>query len=353
LNLQLKKSGAAMHARQSNDPRPPLRVYEARRIHTMDETLPVATHIAVEGDRIVAVGGPDAVAPWAAGRQTIYDDSLHGKIVFPGFIDNHVHPFLGALLTPMEIIAPEPWRMADGQVWPEATSPQSYLTLLKARLAAKPDKNEWFISFGYQPSVHGRVGRAELDAIAPDRPVILWQRSFHETFLNTRALEKLGITPEVVGDHPQTDYTNGHFFETGNMLVVQRIMPHFLRPEWYHKGLGATADLLHQGGVTTAVDMLFGGLTPEFELASLDACIEKAGRPLRVVNVFDARGFSNRAAGRKGAPTGPEDMPDFAKGVAAAQEWRGRANSCPCERRRRHGQRDFRVACSASPPAAL
>ena len=302
----------------------PLRIFVAKRFHTMDESLPLATAVGVIGSRIVAVGDMATMEPWKKGREVIVDLTLRDKVVLPGFIDNHLHPFLGALLTPMEIIAPEPWRMASGEVLPAANSPEEYLRLLKARLAAKQDKDDWFISFGYQPHEHGRLTRRELDALCPDRPVILWQRSFHETYLNTRALAKLGLDESNAGLHPQVRLEDGHFFENGNGLVLQRLMPYLLRPEWYHRGLSMTAALMQQGGITTAADMLFGGLNPAFELAALDACIEKPGLPLRIVNVFDARGFSNRASGGSRA----EGLgPDFEAGRGAIEAMLGQGTS--------------------------
>lgn len=290
----------------------PLRIFVARRFHTMDESLPQATAVGVIGSCIVAVGDMATMEPWKKGRDVIVDVTLRDKVVLPGFIDNHLHPFLGALLTPMEIIAPEPWRMPGGDVLPAANAPEEYLRLLKARLEARTDRQDWFISFGYQPHEHGRLTRRELDALCPDRPVILWQRSFHETYLNSAALAKLGLDEINAGTHPQVRLEEGHFFENGNGLVLQRLMPYLLRPEWYHKGLSTTAALMQQGGITTAADMLFGGLNPAFELAALDACIEKPGLPLRVVNVLDARGFSNRAA----TPAAGQG-PDFEAGLAA------------------------------------
>jgi hypothetical protein len=291
----------------------------------MDESLPEATAVGVIGERIVAVGDLASMAPWREGREVIVDERLADKVLLPGFIDNHLHPFLGALLTPMEIIAPEAWRRADGSVAPAAGTPERYLALLRERLAARNDTGEWFISFGYQPAVHGRLFRAELDALCPDRPVILWQRSFHETYMNTQAIDKLGLDPAAVGAHPQVDLAHGHFFETGNKLVMARLLPFFLRPEWYHRGLHMTADLAQQGGITTCGDMLFGGLDPAFELEALARCIEQPERPLRIVNISDARGFSNRAIGKKvmGPPT---ECPPFAKGLEAIDRVRAQGS---------------------------
>lgn len=302
-----------------------LRIFTAKRIHTMDESLPHATAVGVIDDRIVAVGDLASMAPWREGRETIIDDRLADKVLMPGFIDNHLHPYLGAILTPMEIIAPEAWRMEGGRLAPEANTPERYRELLVERLAARPDKEDWFITFGYQPTKHGTWTRHELDELCPDRPVILWHRSYHESYLNSAALEKLGISADVVGDHPQINLARGHFYETGNKVVVTRLLPYLMRPEWYYKGLNITADLMQQGGITTAADLVFGAVDPEHELAALEACIEKPGRPLRIVNVCDARAFSNRAVGRKvmGSPT---HCPEFAEGLKAIDALQSRSS---------------------------
>jgi len=270
----------------------------------------------------MAVGDLASMEPWFKGRAVTVDDRFADKVLMPGFIDNHVHPFLGAILTPMEIIAPEPWRMAGGDIHPAANTPEQYEARLKERLAARTDTEELFISFGYQPLEHGKMGRPELDAIAPDRPVILFQRSFHETFLNSAAMAALGLTEDVVGDHPQVDFTQGHFFETGNMMVMGKLMSTVLKDEWYRKGLGITCDLMLQGGITTAADMLFGTISPDFELAAIDAVIEKPERPLRIVNVFDGRGFSNRASKRSAGA--PDAEIDFAAGLKAMEDLLGK-----------------------------
>ena len=78
--------------------RAPLRIFVARRIHTMDETLPTASAVGVVGDRIVAVGDLDAMAPWREGREVVVDERFRDKVLMPGLIDNHIHPFLGAFL---------------------------------------------------------------------------------------------------------------------------------------------------------------------------------------------------------------------------------------------------------------
>ncbi|MFZ4479426.1 MAG: amidohydrolase [Rhodoferax sp.] len=290
----------------------------------MDDSLPEATAVAVSEGRIIAVGDMDSMKPWMQARQFTIDKRFAERVLMPGLIDNHIHPFLGAILMPAEHIAPETWRQPDGSASPAARTPEEYRRLLLERIENHPDKDDWFITFGFQPSLHGRMGRIELDALFPDRPVVLIQRSFHETFLNTAAITKLGIKEADVSGHPQVDFAAGHFWETGNKVVLTGLMPYFLRPEWYARGLQMTAEIMHQGGITTAGDMLFGALNPDYEIGMLDLVLQKGKAPLRVVNIFDARGFSNRAAGKE---AGPPDQPiDFEAGLQAMQPLFDRAS---------------------------
>ena len=301
----------------------PLTIYPARRIHTMDESLPEATCVAVSEGRIMAVGSLADMAPWREGRTVTVDERFAKQVLLPGLIDNHIHPFLGAILLPMELIAPEPWRLPDGTLAPAARTPEAYRARLMACIAAKPDQSDWFISWGYQPALHGHYDRTVLDELFPDRPVILWQRSFHETYLNSAAIAKLGLKQAECKAHPQIDWATGHFYETGNKVVVAGLMPHMLRPQWYHEGLRRMAALMHMGGMTTAGDMLFGGSNPEYEVAAIDTVLEQGNAPLRVVNAFDARGFSNRAMGIKVMGT-PEQPLHFDAGMKAMEPWLAR-----------------------------
>jgi predicted amidohydrolase YtcJ len=300
-----------------------LTIFTARRIHTMDESLPVATAVAVSEGRIVAVGSLEDMAPWREGRSVTVDERFANQVLLPGLIDNHIHPFLGALLMPTEHIAPEPWRQADGTMRPAARTPEDYRRLLHERVAAQPDKGVLFVSFGYQRTLHGKVGRPELDAWFPDRPVLLMQRSFHEHILNTAALAHLGITREIVGNHPQANWDEGHFIETAIKIVLSRLVPLWLTPQWYGRGLQMMAQLMHQGGITTAADMLFGAVDPEYELAALHKVFEQGGAPMRMVNICDPRSIACRA---RGVEIGPPDEPiDFAAALAPMQALHQRA----------------------------
>ena len=67
------------------------------RIWTGDENDPWAEAVAVAGDRIVAVGSDDELAPLADRAGRVIDAA--GATVAPGFIDTHVHFLDGVVLT--------------------------------------------------------------------------------------------------------------------------------------------------------------------------------------------------------------------------------------------------------------
>jgi predicted amidohydrolase YtcJ len=296
----------------------PVTIYLAKRFITMDESLPEATAVAVIGERIVAVGNLHEMSAWTEGRVVSVDERFKDKVVMPGFIENHVHPFLGAILLPSEIIAPEDWRRPDGGVAKAARTTSEYRDRLKKWVHERGGKDEWLISWGYQPLTHGRLSRADLDVICPDHPLYIQHRSYHEVFVNTKALEKLDLDEKLCRQHPQVDWDRGHFFETGKGLALRALMPYLLRKEWYHRGLNMLGQLCLQGGITTIGDQLFGAVDPEYELDALRTEFEQKQLPLRVVNVMDARGFSNRAAG---VGVGPPDTPvDFDKGLQAIEK---------------------------------
>jgi predicted amidohydrolase YtcJ len=165
-----------------------LTIYRAKKIVTMDVENPLATAVAVRGKRIVAVGSMDDLKPWMDAYPHKIDDTFHDKVIMPGLIDPHMHPMLGAIQFKTFWLSPEAWVLHDGTV--EATvTPEDFRRKLKAELARQEAKGEtgMFFSWGYSKHFHGDLTRADLDEMSPKRPVMMLQRSMHETILNNRS----------------------------------------------------------------------------------------------------------------------------------------------------------------------
>ncbi|MBI2186717.1 MAG: amidohydrolase [Acidobacteria bacterium] len=163
------------------------------KIITVDDRFQVAQAVAVRGERIVAVGTNQEIAR-LAGPSTRRID-LRGRSVVPGLIDNHAH------------------YMEEGVLWTDElrldniTTRKQALEMIRAKAASLP-ANRWVYTLGGwsrdQFTDDNRpITKAELDQVAPNHPVLL-QVTREETYLNSRAVEALGLAkrkdPWIVRD---------------------------------------------------------------------------------------------------------------------------------------------------------
>ncbi len=249
----LPSAPAASPPQQLPAPPASATIYVAKKIVTMERKPPTATAVAVADKRIVAVGTMREVKSALGDRPFTVDDTFASKVVMPGFIDQHLHPVLGALTLAVEVIAPEDW-VLPGRTSEAASSQSEYQTRLKASEARLQDPNEWFITWGYHRLWHGTLDRQTLDGISATRPIAVWQRSCHEFYFNTAALQALGITEEMTRGKglasEQVDWAAGHFYETGTNLIIEPMMKVLASPQRLAFGLKQMVAYLHANGVT-------------------------------------------------------------------------------------------------------
>jgi predicted amidohydrolase YtcJ len=228
-------------------------VFVAQRVITMDPVCPSAGAVAVSDGRVVAVGSLDEVRVALGSRPVTIDGRFEDAVLIAGLIDQHLHPLLGASTLTTEVIAPEDWVLPtrtfraahDGSEYDER------LGDAHRRLAS----GEWLFSWGFHKLWHGEMSRARLDGVTGDRPTAIWQRSCHEWFLNTAAIDALGITVENMAGRgaasDQVDVARGHFWENGWMVLLSRLlMPRFLTEARFREGLAQLVAYLHMNGVT-------------------------------------------------------------------------------------------------------
>ena len=228
-------------------------IFLAKKVLTMEPGNPEATAVAVSGKRIVAVGSVAEVKAALGNTKYLVDQTFAGRVVLPGFIDQHLHPILGALTLSTEVIAPEDWVMPE-RTFKAAATPAEYLAKLKAAEAALQDKNEWLYSWGYHELWHGKLDRAMLDAITATRPIVVWQRSCHEFFLNTAAVKALGLREASMQGKGNAsrmmNWAEGHWWETGMNLILEPLLKVFATPERFVVGLKQMVAYAHSKGVT-------------------------------------------------------------------------------------------------------
>ena len=184
-------------------------VFVNGRIYTADPKDRVVSAIAVEGNRFLAVGSDIEVKRHIGLRTKIVD--LGGRFVSPGLTDAHLHNEGGG----------------PGVDLSTARSLKELLTTV-AEAVKKAPAGAIVVSNADWHEAQLREQRvptlAELDAIAPDTPVVL-VRGGHSLYANSATLRKFGITrdtPIPPGGQISRDAANrltGEIIDTARDLV--------------------------------------------------------------------------------------------------------------------------------------
>ena len=149
-------------------------------IHTQDVCQPVATAVAVLGNRILDVGSDEKVKTHQSSRTRMID--LEKRLLVPGFMDTHFHFYEWALnYTNIDF------------------SKIGSLNKMQAAIKTKAGslgKGAWVLGQGFNESdwpENRMPDRLDLDRAAPDNPVCIWRCDLHLVVANSLALKNAGI----------------------------------------------------------------------------------------------------------------------------------------------------------------
>ena len=232
----------------------------------MDDNLPRAKYIAYKGDTIVGLSdSKTAIETMVGDASFTYDNRFTDTILMPGLIDPHVHPMQAAVMLNIDFIAPEDWEL-PGVTYEGAQTRDTYISKLKSLVESKSGE-ELLITWGHHHLFHGEMDRTQLDAIAPELPVIVWQRSFHEIIMNSKALTKFNLNNKADFEAlmAKANVTDGHanhdkgiFSETALIPALAFLRPYLLAPEKLKNGFAKMQQMMLENGVTTISDMATG-----------------------------------------------------------------------------------------------
>lgn len=169
-----------------------LTIFYHGKIFTSNEAQPLIEDgaVAVLGNIIIKVGSSQSVLQLQTPGTELID--LQGKVLLPGFNDAHVHPY-------DSFTFPEFGKGAvivnDNSFVPQAgPSFQDVLNAVQAAARVNPP-GTWLMAFvGTNVLDDPSVNRLTIDAVAPNHPVLLSAWFGHGTFVNTKALQTLGLS---------------------------------------------------------------------------------------------------------------------------------------------------------------
>jgi predicted amidohydrolase YtcJ len=202
----------------------PERIFHNGSVFTADAAASRVQAIAVAGGTFVAVGNDLDVKSLAGPGTEMVD--LRGRMLLPGIVDVHNHHLRGGQADLYEL-----------KILP-TMSLDVVLEAVRARCAAtKP--GEWIFGGIWGSHLVETIGQASalaaLDAVSPAHPVMLRDDSQHNRWVNSRALELIGITSntsnpqdgEILRD-PVTKAATGLLLERASglaELAVERSIP--------------------------------------------------------------------------------------------------------------------------------
>ena len=238
---------------------PPVTIFPAKTIITMNPDLPTAHAIAIRGDKIIGVGE-------TAGLIKTYPDAkidkaFADKTITPGLIDPHIHMILGAMMYTKPMAPPWDIETPAGTV-KGLGNRADFLAALRKINAAHPGDRPLII-YGYHNLVHGPLDRHVLDAITTKRPLIIWHYSGHDFYLNSRALNMAGVdaswAKKFKGVPLDRDgQPTGRVYEDAVFDFLKKTGPEFLSPSSITKGFADQLDMFARSGVTSVAEMGYG-----------------------------------------------------------------------------------------------
>ena len=163
-------------------------------VYSMDTQGNRHSAIALAGNAILAVGNDSDVALFQTDATQVID--LAGRIVFPGFIDTHIHT--------MDTLP-----LLNGVMLSPGQSAEEVLAAIAAHAQRYPDQNP-VLGSGFLARAFGIDGptAAQLDAVVPDRPALIIDEGGHTAWANSLALAAANITTSTPDPVP-----GAHFFQ--------------------------------------------------------------------------------------------------------------------------------------------
>ncbi|MGE0005236.1 MAG: amidohydrolase [Parvibaculaceae bacterium] len=150
------------------------------RILTMDAVRPRAEALAIAGNRLLAVGSADDISGHKARHTRIVD--AKGKSVLPGFIESHMHLFMGAV-------------ELDSLMVTGIEGIDTLTRVVRAYARTRPDDRIIVANGANYMAIRptGVITRHDLDLILPDRPFMMACFDHHTVWANTPALAAAGL----------------------------------------------------------------------------------------------------------------------------------------------------------------
>lgn len=218
------------------------------KVYTVNENQPLAEAVFVERNKIVFVGSNEEVKKLIDDKTEVID--LKGKLMLPGFIDDHVHFISGGSYLLGIDLRP-------------ANSTTEFKNILKEY--AKKNPGKW-ITGGYWDhekwETKSLPTKEMIDEVVPDQPVFVERLDGHMGVVNSYVLKLAGITKDtespqggLIVKNPKTGEPTG-VLKDNAMSFVYNIVPPATFKENYEAAIAALNEA-KKLGITSVQDITY------------------------------------------------------------------------------------------------
>ena len=240
------------------------KVYRNAKVYSvaLDGTETHAEALAIKDGKFAYVGDETGATEWIGDATEVID--CKGKSVIPGLGDAHLHNAQATLkygTCSFSDIIPNP----------ETDTPDGVVKQIQEKLKAYAEEHKnapvirgfgwdrmWFA--GALQGIVRPFTRHDVDAVIPDKPVVLTSFCGHLVLLNTKALETAGVTKDTDDHHglivKEADGTpSGYISEPAIFHPIIYSIPNYdFTPEEYHDCLKKAFNDLNASGYTLLCD---------------------------------------------------------------------------------------------------
>ncbi len=216
------------------------------KIYTVNDKQPMAEAVVTEGNKILFVGSNEEAKKLVTNSTEVID--LKGKLMLPGFIDDHTHFVSGGFYLQGIDLRP-------------AKSTTEFENILKDYVAAREGK--WVTGGNWDHEaweVKDLPTKEMIDNFTPNTPVFVDRFDGHMALANSYALKLAGITKDtespdggLIVKDPKTGEPTG-VLKDNAMSLVYSIIPDASVDEYYEAALTAM-DHIKPLGVTSIQDI--------------------------------------------------------------------------------------------------
>jgi predicted amidohydrolase YtcJ len=284
------------------------KIYFNARIWTGDPANAWTDAMAIKGNEILYVG--NAYESFRGSNTEMID--LRGKLMLPGFIDNHTHFLSGGYnLSSVDLR--------------KAKTKQEFIHLLKEFCQQRND-DRWILGGDWDHEAWGGElpSRSWIDSVTGDHPVFVSRYDGHMSLANSKALELAGInrTTKVPAGGEMKKDANGEYtgvLKDGAMGLVDKVIPdpsekeldEYLQAAMKHafeNGVTQVHDVSSYGGwidlatyrrnyANKKLDLRIYSFVPLSTWAKLDSFCKKEGKGDDMLRWGALKGFMDGSLG--------------------------------------------------------